>query len=160
MTKTKLSEDENPVTLNFLWRQSKDCHRKGNLGKMLHYLGTPTLTLRFHPSPSHSLKFSQTSHSVPPAHCSFSPPHPGSPPHSVGADHIKEALPGIPTQVQLLCNKHSEKCASPPKACLSFSTDLVVQLLGRVRLCDPMDCSTPGFPVHHHLPELAQTHVH
>ena len=27
-------------------------------------------------------------------------------------------------------------------------------------LCDPMDCSTPGFPVHHHLPEFAQTHVH
>ena len=23
-----------------------------------------------------------------------------------------------------------------------------------------MDCSKPGFPVHHHLPELAQTHVH
>ena len=27
-------------------------------------------------------------------------------------------------------------------------------------LCDPMNCSTPGFPVHHHLLELAQTHVH
>ena len=27
-------------------------------------------------------------------------------------------------------------------------------------LCDPMDCSTPGFPVHHQLQELAQTHVH
>ena len=27
-------------------------------------------------------------------------------------------------------------------------------------LCDPMDCSTPGFPVHHHLLELAQTHIH
>ena len=27
-------------------------------------------------------------------------------------------------------------------------------------LCDPMDCSMPGFPVLHHLPELAQTHVH
>ena len=26
--------------------------------------------------------------------------------------------------------------------------------------CDPMDCSTPGFPVHHRLLELAQTHVH
>ena len=26
--------------------------------------------------------------------------------------------------------------------------------------CDPMDCSTPGFPVHHQLPELAQTHAH
>ena len=24
----------------------------------------------------------------------------------------------------------------------------------------PMDCNTPGFPVLHHLPELAQTHVH
>ena len=27
-------------------------------------------------------------------------------------------------------------------------------------LCDPMDCSTPGFPVHHQLPKLAKTHVH
>ena len=27
-------------------------------------------------------------------------------------------------------------------------------------LCDPMDSSTPGFPVLHHLPELVQTHVH
>ena len=27
-------------------------------------------------------------------------------------------------------------------------------------LCTPMDCSTPGFPVHLQLPELAQTHVH
>ena len=27
-------------------------------------------------------------------------------------------------------------------------------------LCDPMDCSMPGFPVHHQLLELAQTHVH
>ena len=27
-------------------------------------------------------------------------------------------------------------------------------------LCDLVDCSTPGFPVHHQLLELAQTHVH
>ena len=27
-------------------------------------------------------------------------------------------------------------------------------------LCNPMDCSTPGFPVHHQLPELTQIHVH
>ena len=26
--------------------------------------------------------------------------------------------------------------------------------------CDPMDCCTPGFPVHHQLPEPTQTHVH
>ena len=27
-------------------------------------------------------------------------------------------------------------------------------------LCDPMDCSTPGFPIHHQLLELAQARVH
>ena len=27
-------------------------------------------------------------------------------------------------------------------------------------LCDPMDCSMLGFPVHHQLPQLTQTHVH
>ena len=27
-------------------------------------------------------------------------------------------------------------------------------------LCDPMDCSTPGLPVPHHLPKFAQVHVH
>ena len=27
-------------------------------------------------------------------------------------------------------------------------------------LCDPMDCRTPGFPVHHQLLEFAQIHVH
>ena len=30
----------------------------------------------------------------------------------------------------------------------------------RPTLCDPMDCSTPGFPVHHQLLELTQTHVY
>ena len=35
-----------------------------------------------------------------------------------------------------------------------------VQLLTCVRLCDPMDCSMPGFPAHHQFPELTQTHVH
>ena len=27
-------------------------------------------------------------------------------------------------------------------------------------LCEPMDCSTPGFPVLHHLPDFSWTHVH
>ena len=27
-------------------------------------------------------------------------------------------------------------------------------------LCDPMNCSTPGLPVHHQLPEFTQTHIH
>ena len=35
-----------------------------------------------------------------------------------------------------------------------------VQLLSRIRLCDPTNCSTPGLPVYHQLPEFTQTHVH
>ena len=35
-----------------------------------------------------------------------------------------------------------------------------VQSLSRVRLCDPMNHSTPGLCVHHQLPEFTQTHVH
>ena len=35
---------------------------------------------------------------------------------------------------------------------------LVVQ--SYLTLYDPMDCSTPGFPVLQYLPEFAQTHVH
>ena len=27
-------------------------------------------------------------------------------------------------------------------------------------LCDPMNCSMPGLPIHHQLPEFTQTHVH
>ena len=34
------------------------------------------------------------------------------------------------------------------------------QSLSRVWLCDPMDCSMPGVPVHHQLLELTRTHVH
>ena len=35
-----------------------------------------------------------------------------------------------------------------------------VESLSHVRLCDPMNHSTPGLPVHHHLLEFTQTHVH
>ena len=38
------------------------------------------------------------------------------------------------------------------------SVSSVAQLY--LTLCDPMDCSTPGLPVHHQLPEYTQTHVH
>ena len=37
---------------------------------------------------------------------------------------------------------------------------IVLQSLSHVRLCNAMDCSTPGFPVLHHLPDPTQTHVH
>ena len=35
-----------------------------------------------------------------------------------------------------------------------------VQSLSCVWPCNPIDCSTPGLRVHHHLPEFTQTHVH
>ena len=35
-----------------------------------------------------------------------------------------------------------------------------VQSLSRPTFCDPMNCSTPGLPVHHQLPESTQTHIH
>ena len=41
---------------------------------------------------------------------------------------------------------------------VEYSVSSVSQM--DLTLCDPMDCSTPGLPVHHQLPELTQTHVH
>ena len=45
-----------------------------------------------------------------------------------------------------------------------MSTSPSVEFSSVAQLCptlyDSMDCSMPGFPVHHQLPELAQTHVH
>ena len=41
---------------------------------------------------------------------------------------------------------------------LSFGVTAVSQSC--LTLCNPMDYSTPGFPVFHQLPELAQTNVH
>ena len=47
---------------------------------------------------------------------------------------------------------------------LPYNAQCLVQFSSVAQLClaicDPMDCSMPGFPVHHLLPELAQTHVH
>ena len=50
--------------------------------------------------------------------------------------------------------------ASPAPQTLPPPNVVAVRSLSHVRLCDPVDCSTPGFPVLHHLLELAQTHVH
>ena len=46
----------------------------------------------------------------------------------------------------------------PPLKHRSVQFSSVVQLCPT--LCNPMDCSTPGFPVHHQLLEPTQTHVH
>ena len=45
---------------------------------------------------------------------------------------------------------------------LLFNVQLWFSLLAQscLTLCDPMDYTTPGFPVHHQFLELPQTHVH
>ena len=57
----------------------------------------------------------------------------------------------IPTACRARC-----VCEDDPNIALRFSS--VVQSC--LALCDPMDCSTPGLPVYHQLPEFTQTHVH
>ena len=60
---------------------------------------------------------------------------------------------GIPAELLKILKDDAVKVLTPS---VQFSS--VAQLCPT--LCDPMDCSTPGFPVDHQLPELAQTHVH
>ena len=62
----------------------------------------------------------------------------------------------------LLTEKHmSTSSASDPASWGSTHTSIQLSLVAQscLTLCSPMGCNTPGFPVHHHLWELAQTHV-
>ena len=47
---------------------------------------------------------------------------------------------------------------SPERTVDSVQFSSVIQSC--LTLCNPMNCSTPGLPVHHKLPEFTQTHVH
>ena len=49
-------------------------------------------------------------------------------------------------ELKNLNNSNIASVSSVTKSCLT--------------LCDPMDCRTPGLPVHHQLPELTETYVH
>ena len=51
-------------------------------------------------------------------------------------------------------------CAFCVNECLCACGVFVSLLFSRSDVSDPVDCSTPGLPVHHQLPELAHTHVH
>ena len=50
------------------------------------------------------------------------------------------------THYFIIISYNSDQFSSVAQSCLT--------------LCNPMDCSTPGLPVHHQLPELVQTHAH
>ena len=57
-----------------------------------------------------------------------------------------------------ICWSHFLPVVRPQSALILLQFNSVPQLC--VTLCDSMDCSTSGFPIHRQLPELAQTHVH
>ena len=53
---------------------------------------------------------------------------------------------------------HVNVWQKPPKYYKVIQFSLVTQLCPT--LCDPVNCSTAGLPVHHQLPECTHTHVH
>ena len=50
------------------------------------------------------------------------------------------------SNLQIQCNRYQAQFSSVTQSCPT--------------LCNPMNTSTPGLPVHHHLLEFTQTHVH
>ena len=62
---------------------------------------------------------------------------------------------------------HSVDCSHEIKKCLLLERRVMTNLIqfssvaqSCPTLCNPMNHSTPGLPVHHQLPEFTQTHIH
>ena len=63
-------------------------------------------------------------------------------------------VPGSPlTRLRVSFCPQTCQTSSGPSGCRSVAQACPT-------LCDPVDCSMPGLPVHHQLPQLTQTHVH
>ena len=82
-------------------------------------------------------------------------PQPEGSPYLPAAHREKQQRPNIVRNKQMrkfevtlayLCDSQHLKFSSVTQSCPT--------------LCNPMDCSTPGLPVHHQLPGPTQTHVH
>ena len=58
------------------------------------------------------------------------------------------------------CKHHFPQCEVPIHPLEGGVSQFSCSVVSCLTLCDPIDCSTPGFPVHHQLPQLAQTHVY
>ena len=79
------------------------------------------------------------------------------------SDCLKISITVLALSRLILCGQKHIMCQSFPPSSSVFPV-LCPQFTSVPQscpaLCDPMYCSTPGFPVHHQLLELAQTHVH
>ena len=109
------------------------------------------------PSPSTSLSLS------PSISVSLLPSNPSANPIGPTFTTSPDSSVSDPSSVLILSQGPTISCPDGPGFLLTtfcFHYVFVGQSLSCVLLCNPTDCSTPGFPVLHHLPELAQTHVH
>ena len=61
------------------------------------------------------------------------------------------SCPNVLPAINTCCHQGEEECSA---IVLSSGAQSCATL------CDPMNCSTPGLPVHHQLREFTQTHVH
>ena len=84
-------------------------------------------------------------------------PHPLQPP----TQPIRSSPRGLPRTLSIShgqCHCNPDEGKGGANICNTLQFSSVAQSCPT--LFNPMDCSTPGFPVHHKLPELAQTQVH
>ena len=78
----------------------------------------------------------------------------------LGCSHVLSSINSAATNMGCMCRFQLwfPQGVCPVVGLLGHQFSSIAQLCQT--LCDPMDCSTPGLPVHHQLTELAQTHVH
>ena len=84
---------------------------------------------------------------------------PRQPPRRQGERRAEERIMDSdcqPLALPLPCCVTSQTHLTTLCLCFLICSVSSVQSLSRVRLCDPMDCSTPGLRVHHQLPEFTQ----
>ena len=115
-----------------------------------------TRSLTFHLSEDHGAQFN---HTVTPAFKGGSELYPCGPCLKGESDAWEQAA-ALPHQApcSALLGEFSVAQVGPAVPVSSTLCGPVAK--SHLTLCDPMDCSTPVFPVLHCLPELAQTHVH
>ena len=85
--------------------------------------------------------------------------HTSSVPFPVFSAHHRPSLCSLTHHLSSLCLIRFVCTHNLPLSTITYPLlSSVAQLCPT--LCDPMDRSTPGLPVHHQLPEFTQTHVH
>ena len=71
-------------------------------------------------------------------------------------------LPSIFPSIRVFSNKSALCIRWPTNSCKDVQPCSLFSSVAQscLTLCDPMNHSTPGLPVHHQLPEFTQTHIH